>query len=378
MLAGERRGVPVTKFEEKNSNSGNNNNNNSNGRAPSFKTGTDALFEEEAHKFGQKEAQHRLAVRRKFVSPVAQPQQAAAPEPEVEPRPEWLDDDQSVEDFMEQEFTKIVGHDAIKQQLRQFHKKVQFDAIRASARTTTAKPDNRLYHMLFTGPPGTGKTTLAEVVGKVMTKMNLIQSAKVVQVQNALELVAGFAGQTPAKVDAKVEEARGGILFIDEAYSIVKSDKNDSFGREAIDTIMKHMDPPTCVFIFAGYEAQMAQFMQCNAGLARRVPYRYQFNPYSLPELMVILGKMCEAKGEQVSPEVLQQVAAMMHTVDPSVRSEQNAGLVANWLHHSMIERDSRVPFAEAQRNPLLCCTLLVVDFERGLVKLRTAEQRVL
>lgn len=107
-----------------------------------------------------------------------------------------------------------------------------------------------------------GKTTMANLVAKIMLKMKLLTSDKVVFVNNSLELIGSYVGQTPAKVDAKVAEAKGGCIFIDEAYSIVKGggerDSNGGqFGREAIDTIMKHMDPPTCVFIFAGYEKPM-------------------------------------------------------------------------------------------------------------------------
>merc|ERR1711963_712784 len=145
----------------------------------------------------------------------------------------------TVKELMEKEFSKIIGQESIKEQLKQFHKKVQLDEIREKNGNLTSK--NTLYHMIFQGPPGTGKTTMANVVAKVMLKMQLVKSDKVVFVNNALELLAGFAGQTPKKVDDKVEEAKGGVLFIDEAYSIVKSkdgNQKDSFGKEAIETIM--------------------------------------------------------------------------------------------------------------------------------------------
>ena len=197
---------------------------------------------------------------------------------------------------------------------------MQLDDIREQNRRLQKR--DGLYHMIFAGPPGTGKTSMASLVAKLMTKMRLVKSPKVVFVNNSLELIAAYSGQTAGKVDAKVEDAKGtqistvmrritcydkikftlafemlgfyfvfifisqcriylflklsyllylilfcvhfaflccdihlgGVLFIDEAYSIVKKDSsNDTFGREAIDTIMKHLDPPACVFIFAGY-----------------------------------------------------------------------------------------------------------------------------
>jgi len=157
----------------------------------------------------------------------------------------------------------------------QFHKKVQLDIIRQQAGLN--RDTKRLYHMMFLGPPGTGKTTMANLVAGIMVKMQLIQSDKVVFVNNALDLVGQYVGQTPAKVDAKVEEARGGVLFIDEAYSInpKSSESKGSFGKEAIETIMKHLDPPTCVFIFAGYEEPMEEFLKARISSIYTMIYYY-------------------------------------------------------------------------------------------------------
>jgi stage V sporulation protein K len=95
------------------------------------------------------------------------------------------------------QFAKIIGHDNIKQQLRRFHKKVQLDEVRKS--NGRGKNQNGLYHMIFQGPPGTGKTSMAHLVAKVLQKMKLLKSQKVVFVNNALELLAGFSGQTASK-----------------------------------------------------------------------------------------------------------------------------------------------------------------------------------
>ena len=139
-----------------------------------------------------------------------------------------------------------------------------------------------------------GKTTMANVVAKLLLRMGLVRSESVVFVNNSLELLGSYVGQTPQKVDAKVVEAAGGVLFIDEAYSIVKEgggrdgSSGSSFGKEAIDTLMKHLDPPTCVMIFAGYSKEMEDFLSVNPGLARRIPYRYTFNAYSHDQLMQV------------------------------------------------------------------------------------------
>lgn len=133
----------------------------------------------------------------------------------------------TVEELMDKEFAKIIGHDSLKKQLRQFYKKVQLDQIRQKA--GKEKDVKRLYHMIFSGPPGTGKTTMANLVSKIMLKMKLVSSDKVVFVNNSLELLGSYVGQTPAKVDAKVMEAKGGIVFIDEAYRSVHATTCSAF-----------------------------------------------------------------------------------------------------------------------------------------------------
>jgi stage V sporulation protein K len=282
----------------------------------------------------------------------------------------------SVEAFMEEEFSKIVGIDGVKTQLRAFYKKVQLDRIREQQPGSRVEK-NRLYHMIFMGPPGTGKTTVARLVASVMLKMGLLKTDNVVMVNNALDLVAGYVGQTPAKVDAKVKEAEGGVLFIDEAYSIVKKEGKDTFGREAIDTIMKHMDPPSCVFILAGYERQMNEFLDCNEGLTRRIPYRYHFHPYNVPQLGEILRTICRVKDEDLEEGCVERcTAALEQNLTLQQRQTQNAGLINNWISFAQSERDGRIDLEDARRNPDLASLLCYCDFEAALPAVKNMAQK--
>jgi len=282
------------------------------------------------------------------------------------------DADLDVAEWMEKQFNKIIGHDQLKAQLRQFHKKVQLDVIRQEA--GGAKEKKRLYHMLFMGPPGTGKTTMANLVSKIMVKMKLIETDNVVFVDNALDLIVGYVGQTPAKVDDTVFEAKGGVLFIDEAYSIVKSSasQKDSFGKEAIETIMKHLDPPTCVFIFAGYQKEMDEFLKVNPGLARRIPYRYTFEAYSDEQLFDIFKVMCQAKSEDVAEDLVQGFPGLIGSIEQEQKLTQNAGLINNWISFAQMERDDRITIEEAQANPDLASLLVLADFQNCTDKINS------
>lgn len=143
------------------------------------------------------------------------------------------------------------------------------------------------------------------------------------------------------------------------------------FGREAIDTIMKHMDPPTVVFIFAGYEKPMEDFLRVNEGLARRIPYRYSFEAYTIDQLCQIFRVMCDSKGEMLESGVADEIPKMLASVDESMLGTQNAGLIGNWLSFAQGERDDRVDIDEALANPDLASTLAASDLFAALGRVK-------
>ena len=152
-------------------------------------------------------------------------------------------------------------------------------------------PQQLVLHSLFMGNPGTGKTTVARLMGKILFERGALfgDTFKFVEVSES-DLLSGYVNQTTTQTLAKLEEARGGVLFIDEAYSLDKKSTNDT-GKEAITTILKYMEDHKneIMIIFAGYTKEMEQFLQINPGLTSRVPNRLNFEDYS-PEQIVQMG----------------------------------------------------------------------------------------
>lgn len=177
---------------------------------------------------------------------------------------------------------KLVGLEKIKQQINdlvcllKFNKKANLNISKFNL------------HMMFSGNPGTGKTTVARIVSSILYKLGYIQQDKLIEV-SAKDLIASYVGQTAGKTYAAIKSAMGGVLFIDEAYAINTSG-NNSFGEECIATLIKAMEDykDKLVVIFAGYEKEMEDFIDKNPGFRSRVGYKINFEDYSTDELMEI------------------------------------------------------------------------------------------
>lgn len=196
---------------------------------------------------------------------------------------------ESLEDLQKQ-LDSMIGLDGVKQQVHSIINELKIDALRKSK---GLKVSNTSKHLVFKGNPGTGKTTIARLLSKIYKQLGILEKGQLVEVDRS-EIVAGYVGQTALKTKEKIDEAMGGILFIDEAYTLAKGE-ND-FGQEAIDTLLKAMEDlrDEFIVIVAGYDEPMESFLQSNPGLKSRFNEYIHFDDYSEEELFLIFGLLCE------------------------------------------------------------------------------------
>lgn len=175
------------------------------------------------------------------------------------------------------------------------------------------------YHMVFTGSPGTGKTTVARLVGKIYKELGILSDGKMIETDRS-GLVAGYVGQTAMKVHDVVKEAMGGVLFIDEAYSLVNPDMPNDFGTEAVDALVKLMEDnrDNLVIIVAGYTEEMKTFLKSNTGLVSRFNKFINFPDYTKEELVSILSVMAGKAGLEIEEGAKEKVLELLNKMKAS------------------------------------------------------------
>ncbi|MGI5421548.1 AAA family ATPase [Actinomadura luteofluorescens] len=244
------------------------------------------------------------------------------------------------------ELNALVGLDAVKQEIELVAARVRAGRLRRDAGLPVASAP--ALHMVFTGNPGTGKTVVARLVARIFKELGVLSSGHLVEASRA-RLVGRYIGQTAPKTRDVVQSAVGGVLFIDEAYSLTRSASENDYGPEAIAELLKALEDhrDDLVVIVAGYESEMERFLGANPGLASRFPTRVRFPDFSDAELVEIFTGQAAAAGVEPSANALSKVTELLRR-SPRVRSFGNARVMRNLCERAVALQARRLTALDA------------------------------
>ncbi len=264
-----------------------------------------------------------------------------------------------------QELNSLVGLSEIKKDTEQLINFLKLDEVRASQ---GLKRQNLTLHSIFIGSPGTGKTTVARLLGKIFKAMGILASGHVVEVDRS-GLVAEYVGQTAVKTNRVIDSAIDGVLFIDEAYTLSKSEGPGDYGREAIEILLKRMedDKDRLIVIAAGYPEPMKEFLESNPGLKSRFSRHFKFEDYTPQELSAIFKLKCSENEYVFEEQGLRHLEEYLKT-EYETRDQYfgNARLIRN-LFEELVKIQSNRLAAEPSPTKNELQTLYYDDFKEML-----------
>ena len=236
---------------------------------------------------------------------------------------DYLDNPEALLDKLLEKLSALIGLETVKDEVRSL---INLVKVRQLRKASKLPPVPMSLHLVFTGNPGTGKTTIARLISLIYHVLGVLSKGHLVEVDRA-GLVAGYVGQTALKVHEVLNQSMGGVLFIDEAYSLTSRGDEKDFGLEAIDTLIKGMEDKRSdlVLIVAGYPEKMRQFLKANPGIKSRFSKVIRFDDYSAAELMAIFEKMCR----EHAYELVEETKQIAHKAFEALKPEE-VGLYGN------------------------------------------------
>ncbi len=268
-------------------------------------------------------------------------------------------------DMVLADLNRLVGLDEIKRVVRDIRGFVEIQALREGMGLAR---NRQTLHMVFSGAPGTGKTTVARLLGRLFRALEVLPKGHLVEAERA-DLVGEYIGHTAQKTRDVIKRALGGVLFVDEAYALARGGEKD-FGKEAIDTLVAATENyrEDLLVILAGYPDEMAAFLATNPGLLSRFPIRLDFPDYSAGELVHIARRMLNDRDYTLSSDA---EAGLLRVLSDNQgywhRNAGNARMVRNLLEHAIRRQAVRL---NGRRLPLSrhdLMTLSWTDFEGGI-----------
>ena len=284
-------------------------------------------------------------------------------DPETEPTPGDFVDPEAKErkrellHEAERELDEFIGLEKVKDQVARLKSAVAMELVRKQRGLEVAQ---RTHHLVFTGPPGTGKTTIARVIAKIYCGLGLLKKENIREVHRA-DLIGQHIGETEAKTNAIIDSALDGVLFLDEAYALVATGAKNDFGLVAIDTLLARMenDRDRLVVIIAGYRADLDRFLDTNQGLRSRFTRSIDFPSYKPAELIEIANFMAAKRDSAFEPAALENLEALFvglaNSSKPDAAGVERRGLdiagngrfVRNVVEKSEEEREFRLDHSE-------------------------------
>lgn len=248
-------------------------------------------------------------------------------------------DKSNKDNFIDQKLDNLIGLDNVKSKIKELSNLAYVNKLR---KDKGLKTSGVTMHMVFTGSPGTGKTTVARIIAELYYNLGVIKENKMIEVSRE-DLVAEYLGQSEIKTKKVLESALGGVLFIDEAYSLTKN--KDDYGSAVIDTILKFMEDnrDNTVIIVAGYPKEIEQFIQSNPGLKSRFNTYINFDNYNSEELLKILQALINSNDYKISDKDLKKILKQFNKIDTKDVSFANGRYVRNLFEDAIKNQASRI-----------------------------------